>query len=126
MAEPLALKVLFEHKCGKRTSLYMCAQRRLQVNVRDNLSVDDYESFIFKKLSCVIQRTASAKYVRLLYVAELHTKTASIAQSRANALRPVMQIHHHFTHALPGQILRYIANQRATKKWYGRFRAISS
>ena len=59
-------------------------ERCLKIDIRDQLSVYDDESFAAEQLSRVIKRATGAQNLGLVNILELHSKLAAIAERGAD------------------------------------------
>src|SRR2546429_5408448 len=83
-AEALARCVSSQHQRRERVLLPMRFERCLKIDIRDQLSVYDDESFAAEQLSRVIKRATGAQNLRLVNILELHSKLAAVAERGAD------------------------------------------
>ena len=104
----------------------MRLDRRAQVDVGDQLSVNNHERLSADHFARVIERAAGSQDNRLMNILQPNAELAAVTQRRAHRLWPVMQVDDYILDALLREILRHIAHQRLSQDGQRRLRSIGS
>src|SRR3954469_16808012 len=103
----------------------MCVERRGEVYVGRNLSVDDDEGVRIEQRARVRNRAARAEYLLLLYVVETRAEARAVAQGFAHRLGPMVKVDDHILEAVAREVLRDVAHERAAHERYRGLRAVN-
>src|SRR5262249_40432330 len=116
--EAFATSVGQQDERRDRVGFVMCLERRVQIDVSNDLSIDHDERLVLEKLARVVERAAGAEYHRLLHVIQFHPDAAAISQHAPHRLRTMMQVHDNLIDTVAGQVFGDISNERFSENWY--------
>src|SRR5687767_2175231 len=99
-------------------------ERRVEIDVRDDLAVDRQKRVVFEELACVVDCAARTEDHGFLDVTKLNAKRAAVTECRTNRLRPVMEVYNYVVKTVSGDVLRDITDEWFTKNRNSGFGAI--
>src|ERR1700730_466979 len=102
----------------------MRVERRIQIYVRNYLSVDDDKCFLVQKVTCIIQCAASPQNYWLFYVIKADAKLSAVPKRIFYRVWSMMKVDHNFATAESCQVLGDISHQRLSQNWQSRLSAI--
>src|SRR5437867_5313921 len=95
--------------------------RRSQIDVGNDLSVDDHERLIVQKLASFIQGAGSAEYIRFFAsVLNMYSELLTVAESANHRVRLMVKIYDDVSYSEAADIFGNIADKRLPEKWDGR------
>ena len=102
----------------------MRLDRRAQVDVGNQLSINHHERLGPDHFTRVIQRATGSQNNRLMNIPQANPELAAVTERRAHRIRPMMQVDDYILDPLLREILRHIAHQRLAQNGQRRLRAI--